>query len=191
MSVVELKVVLEEVEPVVLRTLHVPIAIRLDKLHLVLQAAMGWENSHLYMFEVGSMRWGLPDPDFGDDYAAANKATLKSLMDDAANVAIHYIYDIGDHWQHLLEVGEARSPVPGKLYPRLADITGRCPPEDVGGSAGYEHFLSALADPEHLDHDDMKQWYGSIFDPRNPETDELKFEVLKLAKRWEPRKTPS
>ena len=42
-----LKVTLDEVKPVVQRRLDVPLAIRLDRLHLVLQAALGWENSHL------------------------------------------------------------------------------------------------------------------------------------------------
>jgi len=30
------------------RRLEVPLTIRLDRLHLVLQAAIGWTNSHLY-----------------------------------------------------------------------------------------------------------------------------------------------
>ncbi|NDR55162.1 plasmid pRiA4b ORF-3 family protein, partial [Aliiruegeria sabulilitoris] len=33
--------------------------------------------------------------------------------------------------------------------PRLLKTTGACPPEDVGGTCGYEEFLEALADPEH------------------------------------------
>jgi Plasmid pRiA4b ORF-3-like protein len=33
---------------VVLRRIEVPFDIRLDRLHLVIQAAMGWTNTHLY-----------------------------------------------------------------------------------------------------------------------------------------------
>ena len=39
-AIVRLKVTLEDVEPEVMRRLDVPLKIRLDRLHLVLQAAM-------------------------------------------------------------------------------------------------------------------------------------------------------
>ena len=67
MSIIELKITLEYVEPTVTRTLQVLADIRLDRLHLTIQVAMGWTNSHLYMFEAGGATWGLPDPDFGSD----------------------------------------------------------------------------------------------------------------------------
>ena len=47
-SIARLKVTLDDVKPAVLRRVEVPLTIRLDRLHLVLQAAMGWTNSHLY-----------------------------------------------------------------------------------------------------------------------------------------------
>ena len=47
-SIAHLRIKLDHVEPVVVRRLEVPLTIRLDRLHLVLQAAMGWTNSHLY-----------------------------------------------------------------------------------------------------------------------------------------------
>jgi hypothetical protein len=40
-----------------------------------------------------------------------------------------------------------------------------CPPDDVGGIPGYEHFLNALADPDHPEHEDMVTWIGGRFDP--------------------------
>ena len=65
-AIARLKVTLEDVEPTVMRRLDVPLKIRLDRLHLVLQAAMGWTNSHLYEFQAGDVGWGVPDPDFDD-----------------------------------------------------------------------------------------------------------------------------
>jgi len=35
-----------------------------------------------------------------------------------------------------------------------------CPPEDVGGSGGYENYLVALADPEDEEHEDLLAWRG-------------------------------
>jgi len=46
-SVVRLKITLDQVEPTVMRRVVVPFTIRLSRLHEVLQAAMGWTNSHL------------------------------------------------------------------------------------------------------------------------------------------------
>ena len=71
----------------------------------------------------------------------------------------------------------------------MIKVTRRCPPEDIGGFPGYEEFLAAMADPGHPDHDHLKDWYGEDFDPNQPETDNLKLEVLKLAKRWKPKKS--
>ena len=67
MSIIEIKVTLQDIEPAVTRTLQVPADIRLDRLHLTLQVAMGWTNSHLYMFEAARATWGIADPDFGGD----------------------------------------------------------------------------------------------------------------------------
>lgn len=45
------------------------------------------------------------------------------------------------------------------------DGQGACPPEDVCGTSGYEHFLEALADPLHGEHDSYLVWVGYKFDP--------------------------
>ena len=47
------RVTLEEVEPAVWRLIEVPSDLTLDRLHDVLQVAMGWTNSHLHQFASG------------------------------------------------------------------------------------------------------------------------------------------
>ncbi len=187
MNIIEIKVTLDDIEPAVTRTLQVPIDIRLDRLHLTLQAAMGWTNSHLYMFEAARATWGVHDPDFGGDDLPANKSTLWDVIEDIGKKTINYIYDFGDNWEHSIKIGRITDPVPGELYPRLTNVTGKCPPEDIGGFQGYYEFLDAMVDPEHPDHEHLKEWHGENFDPNLPETDELKLAVLKLAKRWKPK----
>ena len=189
MTIVEIKVTLEDVEPQVSRILQVPANIRLDRLHLTLQAAMGWTNSHLYLFEAGQATWGLPDADFASEDLPANKHTLWDVIEDTGIKTINYIYDFGDNWEHKIKIGKFSDPAPGELYPRLIKVIGRCPPEDIGGFPGYEEFLAAMADPGHPDHDHLKDWFSENFDPNQPDTDDLKLEVLKLAKRWKPKKS--
>ena len=94
-AIARLKVTLEDVEPEVMRRLDVPLRIRLDRLHLVLQAAMGWTNSHLYEFRLGR---GLGHPRSRLQRRADRrraKTTLDMIKDTGART-IHYLYDFGD-----------------------------------------------------------------------------------------------
>ena len=65
-DIARLRIELDEVEPRVFRRVEVPVDIRLDRLHLVIQAAMGWENYHLWEFRRGDAAWGIPDPSWSD-----------------------------------------------------------------------------------------------------------------------------
>ncbi|HEY6434416.1 MAG TPA: hypothetical protein VIZ17_20775 [Acetobacteraceae bacterium] len=44
-----------------MRRVEVPLTIRLDRLHLGLQVAMGRTNSHLHEIRARDVRWGRPD----------------------------------------------------------------------------------------------------------------------------------
>ena len=52
---------LMDVQPKVHRRITVPFNIRLDRLHLVIQEAMPWTNSHLYEMQIGECGWGEPE----------------------------------------------------------------------------------------------------------------------------------
>jgi hypothetical protein len=62
-TIARLKITLDGVKPAVLRGVEVPFDIRLDRLHLTIQAAMGWTNSHLYELRAGDVGWSTPNPD--------------------------------------------------------------------------------------------------------------------------------
>ena len=55
-NAVQLVVTLERVEPAIWRRLVVPRAWHLGQLHLVIQAAFNWWNSHLHEFRIGGGR---------------------------------------------------------------------------------------------------------------------------------------
>lgn len=147
-DVVRLEVVLRDVLPVVRRTIDVPSDIALPRLHQVLQAALGWENSHLHQFRAGDRRWSVPSP-YSDDELAEDErgATLSDLP-----ASFIYEYDFGDSWEHEVSVVGLGD------KPGLVEGEGVCPPEDCGGAPGFEHLLAALGDPKHPDHDDMVEW---------------------------------
>lgn len=186
-GIARLKVTLEDVEPKVMRRLDVPLKVRLDRLHLVLQAAMGWTNSHLYEFTAGGTGWGVPDPDFGEGPLPAAKTTLFDVIEDTGARTIRYLYDYGDGWEHAVRIERIGEGDPQARYPQLVAAEGRCPPEDVGGPPGYAEFLVAIADPTHEDHDHMLGWCGGAFDPHAPDIERIVEELDRLARRWAPR----
>ena len=103
-AIVRLKVTLDDVEPKVLRRIEVPLDIELDRLHLTLQAALGWTNSHLYEIRAKDARWGLPDPDWPDGPLDARKARLADALERAGTKTLRYLYDFGDSWEHTIKI---------------------------------------------------------------------------------------
>lgn len=188
-SIARLRITLDEVKPVVLRRVEVPLTIRLDRLHLVLQAAMGWANSHLYEIRARDVGWGIPDPDWGGGPLDARKARLIDAVEDTGAKTLRYLYDFGDGWEHTVKIERITSATPGLTYPLLIDASGRCPPEDVGGPWGYAEFLDAIADPHHENHTEMTEWAGRPFNPGNVNIDDHAKAVAALAKAWA-RKPP-
>ncbi len=172
-SIVSLKIVLQDVAPPVRRSVEVPVSIQLDRLHLVIQAAMGWTNSHLYEIRAGNLEWGIIDP---VDYASrldAREARLRDLLGYSNEFT--YLYDFGDGWEHTITVAQIVDPAAGTRYPRLVEAIGRCPPEDVGGPWRYADFREAIRNPSHEYHAQFKEWAGD-FDP-----DAVNFELLAKA----------
>jgi hypothetical protein len=159
-SIARLKVVLDKVKPAIMRRLEVPLTIKLDRLHMVLQAAMGWTNSHLWEFYFHDVRFGIPDPDWGSDGALdARKTTLRDVIEDTGVKSFKYMYDFGDGWQHSIKIERIEPSIPGIDYPFLINAFGDCPPEDCGGPWGYMEALQILADPKHERYKEMKEWW--------------------------------
>ncbi|MCA3279243.1 MAG: plasmid pRiA4b ORF-3 family protein [Roseomonas sp.] len=188
MKIARLKITLDDVEPRVMRRVDVPFDIRLDRLHLVIQVAMGWTNSHLFEFRLGETGWSIPNRDFPDDAEDARKASLATLLTEYGKKKFDYIYDFGDCWEHTIAVEKILESVPGQEYPCLIEAEGNCPPEDVGGYPGYEELLAAKADPTHERRQEFEDWMDlDAFDPKTPDTAFIKLALKALAKKWTPK----
>lgn len=183
-TIVRLKITLDDVEPAVMRRIEVPLAIRLDRLHLALQAAMGWTDTHLYEIRARDVGWGMPDPDFGGGPLDARKARLIDVLEDTGAKTLRYLYDFGDGWEHAIKIERISVAEPGIAYPRLIEATGRCPPEDVGGPWGYGELLEAISDPKHERHGECMEWVGELFDPNAADTERYARALAALAKQW-------
>ena len=170
-AVYQLKVTLAETKPPVWRRVLVDGASTLDQVHEVIQAAFGWWNYHLHEFEVGDARYAVPDPDYDPayDWGSPTLDERQVRLDSVAGEGskLDYTYDFGDNWRHKIVVekvlaADAAAPV---TVPACIDGRRACPPEDSGGTWGYEELLGILGDPSHPEHDARREWLGRPFDP--------------------------
>ena len=161
-SVYQLKITLRDILPPIWRRVRVPAGIRLSQLHEAFQIVMGWTDSHLHQFEKDGALYGLPDDEFSDsDVFDDTLAALDQLLKIEGD-SLLYVYDFGDDWRHDVVLEEI---LPGEAAGRPVCIAGerKCPPEDVGGTPGYERFLEVIFDPAHEDHERMVGWAGGRF----------------------------
>ena len=130
-SILQLKVRLLGISPMVWRRVLVPDAVSLLELHGVVQLAMGWEGIHLFEFAVRGVRYvgpGLSGP--------STDVTLSDFR-FRRNAKFRYVYDMFCQWEHEIRVEERLAAAPGKRYPRCVGGAGACPPEDCGGPDAY------------------------------------------------------
>jgi hypothetical protein len=166
----QLKVELAGIKPPIWRRILVPAAITLPKLHLVIQAAMGWSNSHLHEFEFLGERYGEPDPDWDMSDGPISEARVKLNKALQGATSFKYTYDFGDDWVHKVKVEKVFDIDLGFALPLCIDGVRACPPEDVGGQQGYLDFVEAILDPSHAEHESTLEWHGGPFDPNEFET---------------------
>lgn len=159
----------------------------LDRLHKVIQIAMGWTNSHLHQFSAGSgfalTFYGTPDPEcagLGNPVLNEKRYTIADLA-PAVRCKFGYEYDFGDSWEHQVAVEKILPPDLAFKHPVCLAGENACPPEDCGGTWGYCRLLAVLADPKHPEHDEMKDWIGGEFDPTAFDVNKVN-SVLKLLK---------
>jgi hypothetical protein len=167
-------------DPRVWRQLLVPASIRLDRLHSVIQDAMGWQNCHMHAFTIDGVQYGRSGGELG--FRDERNAVLGALLKPGAHFV--YTYDFGDSWEHLITVEQFHTASAGLHYPCCVNGAGACPPEDCGGAPGYSDLKVVLADAAHEEHHAMLEWLGrrsaTEFAPDRFATDEANTRLLRL-----------
>jgi hypothetical protein len=161
-SIVRLRITLEEVRPVVWRRLLVPGSVRLVKLHTMIQASMGWTDSHLHAFRIGQSTFGSHIDDFPAD--ELDETSLTILQAIRGQRRFVYEYDFGDSWEHEVVVEDITTSPFGLKFGVCLDGQNACPPEDSGGPGGYAQLLEVLADPTDEEYEHFLGWVGGAFD---------------------------
>ncbi|MCK7616261.1 plasmid pRiA4b ORF-3 family protein [Roseibium sediminicola] len=184
-----LRITLPDLNPAPWRVIEVPLSMTFKGLHDAIQAAFLWFNCHLWEFDVAGRRYGLPlDDGLGfEKVYNANTARLAKLRDSGISEFL-YTYDMGDNWEHHVEVLELFDMPTGARLPALIDGKWRAPPEDIGGAPGFEMFLEAVADPNQEEHENLVDWYGQPFDPNDIEPEIVKIQMDRLTNMRRPKK---
>jgi hypothetical protein len=182
-EIATLRIELPGSDPLIWREVELPTSVTLKVLHEIVQATMGWLDSHLWELTVGERRYGPPmDEDEGAEPCIdAAKVRLRDVL-GPSETTMDYLYDFGDSWEHRLIVTDVRPGDPDASYPRYVAGERGGPPEDCGGLPGFYEMLAVARDPGHPDHAEAKEWLGD----RDPDTvDELpiSYALLRIARR--------
>jgi hypothetical protein len=163
----QFKITLLDTKPKIWRRIHIPDC-KLHNLHLHIQAAMGWDNKHLHHFDINGERHGIPEQlDYGGDGSIVDSKKIRVteiVPKDGKKIAFRYTYDFGDNWEHEVLFEGIVKPDPRTKYPVRVEGERAGPPEDCGGTPGYEHLLCVLSDPESEEYDEMIEWVAEDFD---------------------------
>ena len=129
--IVQLKVRLLSLSPMVWRRVLAPESVSLRELHGILQVSVGWDGIHLYYFDIHAVHYGSVELSTESPDVPLSRFRFRERDRFA------YLYDMGDHWEHEVRIEKFPDQTPKRTYPICIAGSGACPPEDCGGPPGY------------------------------------------------------
>jgi hypothetical protein len=185
----QVKITLKDIEPPIWRRFVVPMDIDLVRFHKIIQMVMGWQNAHLHLFKIDSLRFTNPyEPSLLEELTAIDSRHVKlshivpinKPYRKKAHLVMQYEYDFGDSWEHEIVFETVVYPDTQQQGAKCLEGKRACPPEDVGGIFRYQYFLEAMADPNHPEHEELMEWYGESFDSEAFDIDTVNKKLTKL-----------
>lgn len=168
MAILQLKIELRGIKPKIWRRFLVKDDITFHKLHNTIQEIMGWENYHLYCFNIGWTRIEMLDEVGYQEYESKNSKKVK-VFDYLTKEKQKFYYecDFGDGWEHEIFVEKILNSLPEGVQqiPYCTEGARTCPPEDCGGIWGYEELIEISKDKKHPDYEErIVDWLGEGWD---------------------------
>lgn len=171
------RLALSETHPKVWRDVQIPGRYRLNQVHKMLQLLFGWQDYHLHEFEIGARIYTDMEtyvPDYERDERDERIPLAQAL---GVSKSWIYRYDFGDSWEvqaTLLETTSGDADAPACLAGEMAG-----PPEDCGGTPGFESLKAILANPKDPEYRYMKEWAPTGYDPRAFSAEEMTKKLVK------------
>ncbi len=167
-NIFQIKITLLETDPPVWRRIQIPETFTFYDLHVAIQNAMGWTDSHLHLFEIeyddGPEKRVRIDAPYcvedieGDRILLTTEVALSEYFCGPGDKMM-YTYDFGDNWKHEVILEEVFHRELKVKYPRCLAGELACPPEDCGGVPGYYECIKALK--KHDNSHGLLEWLGS------------------------------
>jgi hypothetical protein len=188
--VLQFKIELPEISPLIWRRILVPSNYNFWDLHVAIQDSMGWLDYHLHYFEIkgkGKKKTehiGIPDFDRFEEMQEVFPGWEIPVLNyfNDLGITAKYLYDYGDSWLHTVRLEGYLIKEKNLKYPLCIGGARSCPPEDCGGGPGYTELLATLSNPENDDYENMKKWVGEEWDPEYFDKDMIEF--WNPYKRW-------
>ena len=148
------------------RRLIVPADIGFVDLHKVLQNVFDWKNCHLHDFAVfdnsgrepvARIVMGEEDLYYDPDAVLEGGRKLSDYFPKCKYIL--YTYDMGDDWEHSIELIRVMEEH-NEESPYLLEAAGQTPPEDVGGVGGFIDFREIMLNSNHPEYAETKEWAG-------------------------------
>jgi hypothetical protein len=128
-EIVQIKLWLLGISPMVWRRVLVPANYTLRELHGVFQVAMGWEGIHLFQFSLRAVH-------YCSGGASSSDVTLAALrLRKGARFVSEY--DLNIPWRHGVRIEDRLVPKKKMDCPQCVAGAGYCPPEDCDDPAGF------------------------------------------------------
>lgn len=167
-QIFQFKITLNDFDPKIWRRIQVPGDYTFWDLHCAIQDAMGWMNCHLHGFRISKQQKEpyrpiciqIPNPewDTGDELDES-KEKLRDWFPNEIKQCV-YTYDFGDSWDHTVLFEKVLERDPKKSYPTCLAGKNTCPPEDCGGTCGYERLLHAMKNHQTPEEMQLRDWLG-------------------------------
>jgi len=138
----DFEVHLADCEPRMWRRFLLHLDATFEDLHNAIQDACGWTHSHLFEFRDAGGRNSIAVSEHVEEAEVppADEVPLSSYFKSKRKC--QYQYDFGDCWNHIVEL-KGKVELPEKFRRRLLDGLRSFPPEDCGGTWGYEECCYA------------------------------------------------
>ena len=203
-EVMVIKITLQFTSPVIWRRIEVPSTYTFFELHVAIQNAMGWNDSHLHAFTLvpkdgvkpahryaNHVRIEFPHPDNNeiDSVSQSYDERMESIEQwlVAKPHSCIYEYDFGDGWEHQIVCEKVHPAEVGINYPQCSAGKNACFCVIVNIFFEFDRLKDILADPKHEEHNDYVSWLSldsaaefdpTEFNPKDVHFDDPK-EVLK------------
>lgn len=190
-QVLQFYIEIDNIEPTIWRRIQVPTDYNFWDLHVAIQDAFGWQDSHLHHFEIKGKgkqsvtHIGIPDFDRFEEMQKVYPGWEIWVLAyfNSLGVEAKYLYDYGDGWSHNVKLEGYIHREKGVSYPRCIDGALAGPPEDCGGVYGYTELVKTLADHNSKDYKELRAWVGKGWNASKFDRKKIQFD--NPYKRWQ------